>query len=225
MKQHILFSMVILIFSCSNRNNEDADSRLVYRTDTLTYDKELNTIENGFLILDLLSLKQNEGSVSFYRGKEEYIKLDSKSVTVDKAKCNYFEKACENLIDGSTFINLEFDLFVVPCNRKTADSLFVFLNDNWLTVPIQNPYVRFESYRTHLQNSLVTIDSAKCLRHEPSEEGICINDADQYLFEVIEFNGSWVKVKVEETQFDTSFTGWIEWIKNDSLLIKPSYGF
>lgn len=219
-REKLLISLAVLLLGCSGRpdsNVKEINSTFKTSNDTASYHK-------GVLVVDMLTLKQENGLVTFYDStKRTSVVLNSKTIIIGRDTCNYYESSCGLCKKGCLAFDLEYDLFVIANVIKKNGNYCFKINGQQFYVST-NRYLRFESYKEHLKRYSITLVEESPLRESPSVNAKEVEGFINYEYKAIEFRGDWVRLDVEE-EYKRNISGWAKWINGDSLLIAPVYIF
>lgn len=218
---HIFF-ITFLVISCDNEFSPKKKRIDINLVNDLINQKKL--MQKSVIVIDMLELKRKRAALYFYSSynhSKRVITINHEFIVLDEDTCYYYEDNCDSLIKGCLYLNLEFDLFILKVVEITKNGYNVYLNDTILYLP-KSKFLKLQTYQEHLSKYILTLKETSPLRKEASDTAQIIPNYTNYEYEVVTFDNEWLKLRTSN-EYDSTITGWVKWIKEDSLLVYPVY--
>jgi hypothetical protein len=215
-----IFAFFILMFLCSCSLKEHGKGNSNHTTPKPEFE--------GFLDFNLLQVLEQNGSIEIYKlDMTLYAQLSSsKLITGNKSYViNEDSVSVLSKYIGGIFFAPEYDLLVAKCFGENEDGYFQVELGNERRFVKKNSWVKFLKPKEFFKNQLVSVNNYPLYKYPNDSSEIVIKNSEVYAFEVVEFKGHWLRLRIlEELHGSISpDTGWLQWIKNDSVQVEIMY--
>lgn len=220
----LAFFILLFLFSCSFEKQEN---RKVY-TNNSNQTSPKPEFE-GFLEFDLLGILEQNGSIEIYDSdKSLYAQLSSSKLITGNESFE-IKEASETVLSkyvGGIFFAPEYDLLVAKCFGENGEGYFQVELGNKRRLVKKSSWVKFLRPEEFFKEQLVSVNNTPIYKHPNDSSKKVIENSGEYAFEVLDFKEDWLKVRILKDLHGEVFpdTGWLRWLKNDSVQVDVMYG-
>lgn len=211
--------LLLLLFSCNNPKPKDTKPSNEFDTP----DKEFEKLR-GVIEFDLLNITGNNYSLAIYNPDgSKYGEISDGTIRIGATEYSIKEsdeKLLQNQI-GARWFYPEYDILIADCISETDNFYVIEIGSSIKYVNKNDKRLKYSSYQDFIANKSFQLNKDCPLREQPNDTSAIISSNDKFTsFQVIEFEGEWVRVKPDFELYGSSdFSGWVRWEKEEKLQI------
>lgn len=211
--------LLLILFSCNNPTPKDTKPSNVFDNP----DKEFEKLR-GVIEFDLLNITGQNYPLAIYNPDgSKYVEISGDTIRIGETEYSIKgsdKKMLQNKI-GARWFYPEYDVLIADCISETDKFYVLQISSSIKYVNKNDNRLKYYSYQDFIANKSFQLNKDCPLREQPNDTSAIISSNDKFTsFQVIEFNGEWIRVKPDFELYGSSdISGWVRWEKEEKLQI------